>query len=357
MPGPSRPEPPSREHELACLRPSGATGLLTRSPARQFRHGTVFFLALVALVNASLMALASPDAATGCSVRNARSGSTYAQVQAAVRASAKHDTLLIRGTCVGNTSIRGKALILKGVPTAGQPAPTLDGGGVGKVLFISSAHVVIRDLTITNGKGTFPQWWGGMYEEYGQLTLRGDTSVTGNRAAGGGGMVIYGGSLNMNGSSSVTSNKGGGILIEPAHLTHVILNDSSSVTGNTGGGISSRGGHLILNDSSSVADNALDSDRWGGGGILMKGGGTIVLNGSSSVIGNSATAPVGGGGIYAQKVTLTLNDSSSVAGNTAPLLGGGIYERGSTLTLNDSSSVTGNTAPLQAAGSMSSEAP
>ena len=75
-----------------------------------------------------------------------------------------------------------------------------------------------------------------------------------------------------------------------------------------------------------------------GGGIYN--GGTLTLNDASSVSGN--TADCCGGGIYNSGGILIMNDASSVSGNTADF-GGGIYN-GGTLTLNGSASVSGNTA-------------
>lgn len=137
---------------------------------------------------------------------------------------------------------------------------------------------------------------------------------------------------------------GGGGIWNQGVLT---LNGSSSVSENTvaccghGGGIIN-GYHygstvtLTLNDSSSVTGNS-------GGGIF--GGYTfITLNDSSSVSGNN-----NGSGIVNRFGAVTLNGSSSVSGNQS-FSGGGIYAHNGTLTLNDSSSVSGNFADFSGGG-------
>jgi len=86
-----------------------------------------------------------------------------------------------------------------------------------------------------------------------------------------------------------------------------------------GGGVYLQGGWLSLDDSSSVTGNTAG---WQGGGIYNLGG-TVTLNHSSSVTGN--TAGTEGGGIYNLDGTVILNHASSVTGNTAEGDGGGIY--------------------------------
>jgi hypothetical protein len=313
------------------------------------RHrSSVPVLSILALLGATL-ALAPPVAAAGCSVRNDRTGTTTDTLQAAVDASAEHDTLLIEGTCVGKTDITGTSLRLEGVPTTEQPTPTLDGGGISRVLALRVARVVVRDLTITNGTGG---WGGGVHLLGGRLALRGTSSVTANSATWSGGgigskySVRYRSTIAMNDTSSVSGNAaglaGGGI----STCATVVLNDSSSVFGNTAdeaGGIDACGGDstLTLNDSASVAGN-MSNTR--GGGIDACG--VATLNDSSSVTANTADGR--GGGIEVSCGTLTLNDRSSVTGNSGRR-GGGIVTYG-TVVVNGSSSVTGNTATMVGGG-------
>jgi len=318
--------------------------------ARVGHRSFVSSLAVLALLGAALLASVPPASAAACSVQNVRTGAITDTLQVAVDASEKGDTLLIQGTCIGRTAIRDKALHLKGVPTTAQPTPTLDGDGATSVLAIDSSRVVVlRNLTVTHGRG---RYGGGIrVVGGGALSLKGHTSVFGNTSGGsGGGIYIkkgssaHSGTLTLNDSSSVTGNAaafGGGISSSHADTT---LNGSSSVSGNTatfgGGGIDNGSGIVTLNGSSSVSGNTAGGR---GGGIYNLG--TLTLNGTSSVSENAATYGDGdGGGIFTYYGTLTLNGSSSVSENAATYRGGAIFSYGSTLTLNDSSAVTGNTA-------------
>jgi len=231
---------------------------------------------LIAVLLVGVPATARPMAVATCSVKNARTGAITHTLQAAVNATLDRDTLLIKGTCIGKTAIRSKSdyqvLRLKGVPTTEQPTPTLDGGGIGRVLAVY-ATTVLRDLTITNG---FTTGRGGGIRFTGEgakLSLKGDTSVTGNTAG-------YGGGISAEFSAGFT----------PV----IVMHDSSSVSGNTAGY---------------------------GGGIYNGWHTGLDIYDSSSVTGNTA---VRGGGIYAFYSFLSLYDSSSVSGNTAGEVGGGI---------------------------------
>jgi hypothetical protein len=254
--------------------------------------------ALSTVLLLGVLAAAEPATAAPCSVKNARTGVRYPRLQKAVHTSAQGDILMIRGICARSTNISEKTLRLKGVSTPAEPTPTLDGGGVGRVLVLRNAHIVIRDLTITNGKA---QSGGGIYKVRGQLTLTGTTSVTGNRARWVAGIENRYGRLTLKGSSSVDGNTAGTSIggIYNHHGT-VVLNDSSSVTGNTAkwqeaGGIAAANGSLTLNDSSSVTGNTAGSYA---GGIFLFDGAILTLNDSSSVTGN--TAKDHGGGVFSE---------------------------------------------------------
>jgi hypothetical protein len=103
-------------------------------------------------------------------------------------------------------------------------------------------------------------------------------------------------------------------------------------------------GVLTLNDNSTISGNSSQSN---GGGILNESA-TVVLNDNSQVVGNVASL---GGGIYNAgsssglgSASVTMNGVSKITGNTATGgQGGGVYsEPESTVTLNDGSSITGN---------------
>jgi len=63
-----------------------------------------------------LLAPAAVGAAPSCAVSNARTHKGYSSLQTAVDAVKAGDTLEVKGTCVGNTSV-GKTVTLKASPT------------------------------------------------------------------------------------------------------------------------------------------------------------------------------------------------------------------------------------------------
>lgn len=110
-----------------------------------------------------------------------------------------------------------------------------------------------------------------------------------------------------------------------------------------GGGVYCSG-TLTLAGHTLVTGNAA---AYGAGAGIVNDGGNVTLDDASSVSGNTEQA--NGGGIFNFDGSVTLNDTSSISGNTA-YQGGGVenYSDGvgalAVLTLNDASSITGNTA-------------
>lgn len=261
-------------------------------------------LTLVPVLLGSMMLASSSSAAAACSVKNARTSDITHTLQPAIDASAKGDTLLIRGTCVGKAAIRQTTLFLKGVPTSEQPNPTLDAQGLSRVLYIKYSKVTVRDLTITNGgSGRFG---GGIYvDRGGRLAMRGTTTVTGNHAYVSGGLyLVYDASVTMHGTASVVGNTsqtyGGGVYINAYN----------------------EGAVLTMDDSSSIAGN----DTLAGGGGIYNASGVLVMRGASWVTGNSAG--YGAGIVNDGLGRIRMNDYASVTGNTAINEGGGIYRNG-----------------------------
>jgi hypothetical protein len=74
------------------------------------------------------------------------------------------------------------------------------------------------------------------------------------------------------------------------------------------------------------------------------------MNGSSSVNGNVTTVWRGGGIYNGSTGNATMNDSSTVTGNSTVRSGGGVGSDG-VFTMNGSSSITGNTADADDNGS------
>ena len=120
------------------------------------------------------------------------------------------DTILIKGTCVGNFAIPGGGsatnLTLQGVRRA-VSLNTLDGNGSGSVLTVGvGTDVTITGLRITNGNA----FQGGGIFDQGTVRLKGRTRVIGNTVTGDGGGVFNSGSyLYLSGKAQVNGNTAG----------------------------------------------------------------------------------------------------------------------------------------------------
>jgi hypothetical protein len=294
------------------------------------RRGYPLAVAL-ALVGSLLVVTGAGTAANAaCRVVNATAPSVnYSTLQAAVDAASAGDTLLVRGTCTGTTTI------VMSLTIAGRPRATLDGNHLGSVITIEGASglegVTLRDLTITHGTATLdgggvrnfgsrltlidstvtantaPRTGGGIQSDHGTVILR-DTTVSHNSAASGGGISNGTNGLRLFGSSSVHHNTASGL----------------------GGGIANADGSTALNDDSSVHHNTAAE----GGGLFNGLGGVLTLMNSASISANSATGD--GGGVYNDFTgSLTLTDSSSISGNSAGGDGGGIWSSSVLTTLTN----------------------
>lgn len=302
-------------------------------------------IAALALAVGMLVVLA-PTAVGGppsCAVSNTRTHKGYSSLQGAVNAAKAGDTLEVKGTCVGNTSV-DRNVTLKGVTNNAFPGtPTLDGGGAGTVLHVTNGTTTVDGLKITDGVASVE-------------------SVEGNGCCVGGGIAVSGdtaGARLVN--SLVTGNAasvfGGGIDVDDGTLTLV----NSTVTGNTSdssGGIDSDFGTITLIGSTVSNNTVAGGTACQGVGSCAGGiwnfGGTLTLI-DSTVSGNTATRR--GGGIVNQTPTggptavLTLSGTSAITNNHAisdPTvnLGGGIWIRGGatvSATADWTGSVSGNT--------------
>jgi len=338
-----------------------------------------------------MLAYSAPVAAAAantCRAKNLTQGTpSRSDLQATINAAHRGDKIVVRGICVGSFRFDTN-LALVGRPTPGRAMPVLHGEqGAGHVVRVE-ARMTLTNLKVTGGaantggvrsgdagggirvshagaltlnrsvvSGNRAAYMGGGIANYGRLTLN-SAVVVGNRAGvkgdatGRGGGIANFGWLALNGSSEVRGNQanntGGGI----ENYDVLIMNGTSSVRANTaelGGGIflaSDRPRYkaptVTMNDASSVRGNTAVNDGSGGngvgGGILSFNEGTVTLRDSSSVSRNSAPAG-GGGGIVNWFGTMLLEDSSSVHDNT----GIGIWSRYGSTILRGSSSVRGNT--------------
>jgi Glycine rich protein len=262
-----------------------------------------------------------------CDVVNARTRSTYTELQEAVEAAQAEDTLEVKGICKGDTTITSATspLTIKGSVDDAQ----LNGEKrEGAVLTVEKGvAVAITNVTITGGSSATA---GGGIRTAGQLTLT-NSWIRNNEAPLGGGIGNLGKLTltNSHVSANTATEEGGGL----SSISGTVTLDDSVVAGNTaggsGGGIAAGyGGTLTLNDSV-VSGNEAPSG--GGGGIALFEEATAILGGG---IANELTS------------SLTLNSSSKVTENKATggkEHGGGIYnETDSTLSL-DGANVSKNT--------------
>ncbi|MBN1218620.1 MAG: hypothetical protein JXM69_06820 [Anaerolineae bacterium] len=213
-----------------------------------------------------------------------------------------------------------------------------DSGGDGspdvRVFYIqNTAIATLTHLSIVSGTADYG---GGIYNNYGTLTIISST-LSGNSASGQGGGIYNNGTLTVISgifSGNSTSGQGGGIYHNMDMLT-VISSTFSGNSSDDGGGIYNYAGTVSVQNSTLSGNSA----NWWGGGISVWGGTLTVI--SSTLSGNLASDQ--GGGIYTFNIGDTVSvQNSTLSGNLA-FDGGGIYHEGGTLTVI-SSTLSGNSA-------------
>ena len=174
----------------------------------------------------------------------------------------------------------------------------------------------------------------------GALTIH-DSIVSDNRGPG----IGYGGNSAAAGpiidNSIISGNMGGGIFVSFATLTLNASTVSGNSAGGNGGGIGVSAPSTLMLTRSTISGNTAAGD---GGGIYSANSRVILSD--SMLSRNSAGGS--GGGIYVSSgfgplgmVSLT---ASTVTENTANVIGGGIFaESGIPVTLDNTSSICGNT--------------
>lgn len=245
-----------------------APRLLTDSRRRAVVTAAAFGLLAAATLATGDRAAAAPS----CVVSNARTGVGSQTLQGAVAAAQAGDALVVKGTCVGTTTI-DKSLTLKGVGTTAAPA-TLDGQRQGLVLDVVGASVTISGLTITNG-GSPVFVGGGIRVGAGATLVLAHSAIVNNAALSpGAGLANYG-RLTMTDSTvsgGVAATSGGDIYNEAAAVLTIL---HSTVThgwaGDHGGGIFNAGTATIVH--SLINDNV----AFAGGGIWNAVGGRLTL--------------------------------------------------------------------------------
>jgi hypothetical protein len=286
-----------------------------------------FPLAATAVALIGLLTVAAPWASArpshGCLVTDVTGGTGgFRTLQAAVDAATSGDTLVVKGTCSGTTTISDvdKDLTIQGQANPAFGTPTLDGQNSGIVIRVGTPDrpnfptVSISGLTITHGST-----WGVAND--GTLTLS-DSTVRLNAGAG----VYNAGILTLVGST-VSGNTGGGI----TNRSLLAMTDSA-VTDNAATGIWSNGSVTLTR--SEVSGNRTAAD---GGGIFNLG--TLTL--SQATVERNTSGGNGGGIWNDQPLTMT---DSAVRGNTAALGGGGIFNGLGGIGTVTNSAVTDNTA-------------
>jgi hypothetical protein len=347
------------------------------------QHGAArrFLLAVpLALAVGGLIVSGSPAALAGdinCSVTNATHPmGVIGGLATAVDLATAGDTLHVRGTCKGLTTI-DKRITIVGKPSDTLGPPTLDGNGVNRAVVVEAGRKVkITDLTIQFGLAPGPdgERTGGNIDSAGNLTLVRVRVENGNADRGGGiftsgtltvidsvfygneadagGAIWAGGPVTLKGTTEISTNfaaDGAGVYaienLTIAGSTTIHHNEAT----NSGGGIAfaRRPGTKSVLRMAGTAVVHTNKAPFGGG--VWLGGGAAILDDRANVRGNTATV---GGGMYLSAGALTLNDTTSVRGNQATEAAGieTLPEgRPVRITMTGRSSVKGNIASGQTA--------
>ncbi len=262
-----------------------------------------------------------------CAVSNTRNHKGYSSLQDAVTAAKAGDTLEVKGTCVGNTTV-DRDVTLSGVSNNAFPGtPTLDGNQAGRVLDITAGTTTIRNLVITHGRTTGPG--GGIWIEAGASAAVFDSVVRNNTA----GSDTFGGGIDVDGTSllvvrsSVTGNSAGGSGGIDMDFSTVSL-VSSSVTGNAATHAPSTTGDGC---AFSGTIYACSGGIWNFHGVLSLTNSTVSSNTSAYRAGGLRTDSTVSSGVVTDGITY-LAGSTTFASNAAASAadggqGGGIWAR------------------------------
>jgi hypothetical protein len=292
-----------------------------RVPGRALTITAALGLAAGMLV---VLAPTAIGAQPSCAVSNTRNHKGFSSLQDAVTAAKAGDTLEVKGTCVGNTTL-DRDVTLSGIRNKAFPGtPTLDGNQAGRVLDISAGTATIRNLVITNGLTDGPG--GGIWIEPGAAAEVFDSVVSDNTA----GAATFGGGIDVDGvslllvRSAVTGNSAGGSGGIDMDFSTVSL-VSSSVTGNA-----------ATHAPSTTPDGCLFSGTvyacsggiWNFHGVLSLTNSTVSSNTSAYAAGGLRTDSTVSSGLVTDGITY-LAGSTTFASNAAANggQGGGIWAR------------------------------
>jgi hypothetical protein len=224
-------------------------------------------------------------------------------------------------TITGSATVSGNGPSGAGVYNAGtlrvEGLATLAGysqGGQGAALFNTvGAQATIRGYAFVDGGATY----GGSIWNEGSVQVLDNARITGNASEYGGGAWNQG-TMTLSDSATVTSSHassgGGGV----ANFGDLTLTGHASISGNTvlsnGAGIFSNGGTITLGGHAAVSGNTSEGT---GAGIYISGAALIVQD-DATITGNLAQYTTEGGGIWAYCATLTgAVDGGNVDANLA----------------------------------------
>jgi uncharacterized membrane protein len=238
-----------------------------------------------------------------------------ATVRHAVDVAASNDEIRVAAGVYTGTVTLNKSLTLRGgftttnwaTPDPDQNPTIMNAQGLGRVLYVDSpVSVTVSGFHLTGGNVS--GMGGGVYNEFGQLTVV-DCLIYGNNAAGGSG-----------GGGGVTN----GVVGSAATL---ILRDSrlySNTAGSVGGGLDVVLGTVVVEACEILSNSA-----------AMAGGGVAVVDGSATIRSSlvyrnrALSSPGDGGGIAVSMGTgVARLENSTVYSNEAASRGGGIYASG-----------------------------
>ena len=223
------------------------------------------------------------------------------------------------GTYTENLVIT-RALTLQG---AGPASTIVNGGGLGRVIYLNASAVTVTGLTLFDGN--VPGHGAGVYVS-GTAVLS-DVVVTGGHATNGGGVYLEQGDLWLTHSvvqSNTATEDGGGVYVKEGTLTL----SGGSVAGNhaamSGGGLYLVAGSALVSGTTVASNTAV----YGGGGAMQAG--RLAVN-SAQVVSNTAASD--GGGIYTEGGSLQVSDTL-LRGNTGRD-GGGLFVASGQASLTD----------------------
>ncbi len=259
----------------------------------------------------------------------------------ALEIAAYNDTILFDTALAGTTNslnygvldISNNVSINGDIDGDGNFDITVDAQGNSRVFQLGKIDSTLTGLYIKGGYHATRG--GGIYNDYGNLTLN-DCIVSSNSSGDiGGGVYSYGGLLKIYDSiisNNDAANRGGGIYnFGTAIVSNSTISDNATTGNGEGGGVFNLSNLTITN--STISDN----DAYEGGGIYNYD--NLKIN-SSTISGNYA---YNGGGIFDEgKSGSTKINNSTISGNQGGCEGGGIVNNDGILRLYHST-LSGNT--------------